>query len=359
MANEIKLFRQHQGSIGTWRAWSEGNTLYVAHSTVLGGSEVVHREVVQTNQSGRTIDEQVKLRINSRVSRMRDKGYQDTIELAQTNRGNQLGLDRPMLAHPIQRVKNVDFRGAVLQKKLDGHRCLITRSGGELIAYSRLGKRIDAIRHVLRAVDSRIGEGTTIDGELYAHGVPLQTIGSWIKREQPATSDLYFVAYDLISDQRYVERHAELSEILRGTDTQARGQVVVLPYREYQDADVTGQYLREVRADGFEGLMLRLDRRRYEAGTRSNALIKLKEFLDAEFEVIGFERSKQGWAVCRCLAPNGAVFGVSAPGDLGEKLHVWENQADYLHRKLTVQFPYWTLDGIPFQPTALRWYEPV
>ena len=357
--SETVLYRQNANSLGSWRIWSEGAVIHIAHATVLGGSEVRHQETVQTNLSGRTLEQQVQLRVNSRVSRMRDHGYKDSIEEARSSRGNQLGLERPMLAHPIQRVKNVDFSGAVLQKKLDGHRCLITRVDGELVAYSRLGKRIEAIRHVLRALEGRVPEGTTLDGELYSHGVPLQTIGSWIKREQPQTSDLFFVAYDLISSDRYVERHAELSGILRGTDTQARGQVVVLPYRDYVDDEDTSRYFREVRDGGFEGLMLRADRRPYEAGTRSTGLIKIKEFFDDEFVVDGFEQSKNGWAICRCRAKNGSPFRVSAPGDLAAKQEVWDNQAKYLGRLLTVEYSFLTADGIPFHPNATRWRDDV
>lgn len=355
----ITLYRKNANSLGSWRIWSEGDTIHIAHATVLGGSEVQHREVVQTNMSGRTLEEQVRLRINSRVSRMRDKGYKDTIEQAQKDSSNQLGLERPMLAHPIERVPNVDYRGAVLQKKLDGHRCLVTCQDGELIAYSRQGKRIDHIRHICDALRGRLPEGTTIDGELYCHGVPLQTIGSWIKRFQPATASLYFVCYDLISPDVYRERHRELSELLQGVDTRAPGKVVALPYREYVDDESTSRFFREVRAGGFEGLMLRADRRGYEAGKRSSALLKIKEFFDAEYKVVGFEKSKNGWAVCQCVDADGRRFNVSAPGSVAEKQEVWDNQAKYLGRYLTVEYSFLTADGIPFHPNAVRWRDDI
>lgn len=352
---EIKLYRKNSNSIGTWRIWNEGSTIRIAHATVIGGSEVHHREEVETNLSGRTIEEQVALRIRSRVSRMMDKGYKTSIEEAQKSQSNQLGLERPMLAHPIERVNNVNYSGSVLQKKLDGHRCLVTRQDGELIAYSRQGKRIDAIRHILRYLDNRIPEGTTLDGELYCHGHKLQTLASWIKREQPDTLRLFFVVYDLISAERYVDRHAELKGIVGQGDTGVDGKVVALPYEPYQDAEHASLLFRKVRDAGFEGLMLRTDGRGYEAGKRSSSLLKIKEFHDEEFQVVGFERSKTGWAICKCVTKTGAPFDCSAPGSVEEKMEVWENQEKYFHRFLTVQFAHWTEEGIPFQPTALRW----
>lgn len=352
---EIKLYRKNSNSIGTWRVWSEGRTIRIAHATVLGGSEVHHREEVETNLSGRTIEEQVALRIRSRVSRMMDKGYKASIEEAQKSQSNQLGLERPMLAHPIERVSNVNYSGSVLQKKLDGHRCLITCQDGELIAYSRQGKRIDAIQHILQYFSGRIPEGTTIDGELYCHGHKLQTLASWIKRLQPDTLRLFFVGYDLISSERYVDRHAELKSLLGQGDTGAPGKVMALPYQPYENAEHTSILFRKTRDAGFEGLMLRLDGRGYETGKRSSSLLKIKEFFDDEFEVVGFERSKTGWAICKCRAKNGKMFDCSAPGSVEEKTEVWNNQAKYLGKHLTVEYAHLTDEGIPFQPTALRW----
>lgn len=355
----ITLYRKNANSLGSWRIWSEGSTIHIAHATVIGGSEVFHKEEVETNLSGRTISEQVALRIRSRVSRMMDKGYKATLDEAKLSSSNQLGLDRPMLAHPINRVTGINYDGAVLQKKLDGHRCLITSQEGELIAYSRQGKPIPSIKHILRGLDGRIPEGTTIDGELYCHGVKLQTIGSWIKREQSATANLFFVCYDLISTDSYVDRHKELSEIVAGVDTGASGQVVALPYTRYEGEEETRKLFRTTRSQGFEGLMLRLDRRGYEAGKRSSALLKIKEFEQEEFKVVGFKRSSTGWAICECVTLDGRPFDCSAPGSVAEKEYVWNNQSEFLHRYLTVDFAHWTDDGIPFQPTAVRWRDDV
>lgn len=356
---EIKLYRKNVNGIGTWRIWSEGSTIHIAHATTIGGSEVFHREEVETNLSGRTIDEQVALRIRSRVSRVLDRGYKESIEEAQRSHTNQLGLDRPMLAQQFGKVTRINFDGAVLQKKLDGHRCLITSQEGELIAYTRQGKPIPTIKHILQGLSGRIPEGTTLDGELYCHGVKLQTIGSWVKREQPATANIFFVCYDLISNDRYIERHREMAEIVAGVDTGAPGRVMALPYTPYEGDEATRALFRKVRGEGFEGLMLRLDGRGYEAGRRSSSLLKIKEFEQEEFKVVGFKESSTGWAICICETKSGKRFDCSAPGTLAEKKQVLFAQDKYLYRYLTVDFAHWTDDGLPFQPTAIRWREDI
>ncbi len=352
------LYRKHVNGLGIWRIWHEGATLYIAHATQEGGSEVVHTEVVTTNNSGRTLDKQIELRIQSRVSRMRDKGYKDSRDEALADGTNQLGLERPMLAQPLDKVSSIRYEGAVLQKKLDGHRCLITNYGGDIITYSRQGKLIPSIWHITDKLKGVLPEGYTLDGELYHHGTPLQTIGSWIKREQTATRLLKYVVYDQISPEHFRDRYYELQKLLTGKFPNK--EIILLPCKDYIDADRMWQEFYDARAKGFEGLILRTNDRGYQAGIRSQSLIKIKEFHDEEFRVVGFKESMDHWAICTCLVPsNNRTFDVSAPGTLHEKRYVLEHQSEFLGRKLTVKFAHWSKDGIPVQPIAVRWREDV
>ncbi len=264
-----------------------------------------------------------------------------------------------MLAHPVGRVSSFDASGAVQQKKLNGHRCLITRQDGEVYAYSRQGKPITAISHILKALGPHVSEGVTLDGELYTHGEKLQTLASWIKREQANTYRLNFVAYDLVSKDRYVDRHAELSDICGGIRTEAVGQVMILPYEEY-----TGMEDLIVRRDvviraGFEGMMLRLDKRGYEEGKRSSSLLKVKKFEDAEYKVLDVVPSAEGWGICVCEVGPSQTFKTSAPGTKKEKEEVLLNKQNYIGKMLTVEYAELTDDGIPFHCSATGWREDV
>lgn len=351
---EVVLYRKHATGVGSWRIRQDGNVIRIAHATCLGGAEVEHEELIPQGLAGRTLQQQIDLRMRSRISRMKDRGYKDSYSEALVSTGNQLGLLRPMLAHPLERVKNPDLRNAVLQKKLDGHRCLVTKQEGELIAYSRQGKIIDSIKHILPDLAKLIPEGETIDGELYLHGQSLQTIASWIKREQPGTYKLMFVAYDMVSKESYVDRHAELESMLMPCENP---KVIVLPHMSYTDDESMYSEFRRVRNLGFEGLMLRLANRGYEDGKRSSALIKVKEFHDDEFEVIDIVPSKDGWGICVCRLTNGATFRTSAPGSHEEKTEALRNKHKYIGRMLTVEYSVITEDGIPFHPNATRWQE--
>ncbi len=356
----ISLFRKNANSIGSWRIWAEGGTIHIGHVTVLGGSEVRHTEEVDGGKQGRTLDEQVASRIRSRVSRMYDRGYKGTIDEARVSNSNQLGLDRPMLAQPLARISKPDYRGAVQQKKLNGHRCLFTKQDNEVMAYSRQGKPITSIKHILETLGSHVPEGVTIDGELYVHGQRLQTLASWIKREQVNTYDLNFVVYDLMSKDSYVDRHAELSDLCKGLRTQSNGQIMVLPYEPFVSEEKVFRRRDEVIKLGFEGMMVRLDGRGYESGSRSSSLIKIKKFDDAEFDVTDIIPSEDGWGICVCKTIDGKPFKVSAPGNMSEKAEALANKHDYIGKfRLTVEYAELTADGIPFHCSATGWREDV
>ena len=344
------LYRKNAVGLGSWSIWSEGQTIHIKHSTSLDASPVYHEEVVKAGLQGRSVLEQVKSRIDSRISRMKDKGYKESMDEAQKGVTNQLGLDSPMLAQPMKRVKSIDTNNAVLQPKYNGHRCLVTMLDGELVAYSRQGKIIDSIDHILEPLKAHMSEGMTLDGELYCHGYPLQTLASWIKRKQESTKLLTYNVYDIIDSATYQDRRAmlepfgDLSESVKLADTW-----------DYVSDEQMGALFKTVRADGYEGLMLRLNNRGYEVGKRSNSLIKIKEFLDAEFECVDIVPSADGWGICVLKTPGGLTFKTSAPGTLEEKRDQLWNKESYIGRMLTVEFAELTNDGIPFHCSALQW----
>ena len=353
------LYRMNANGLGSWRIWPEGCTIHIAHATVLGGSEVYHTELVPEGLAGRSLAQQIRSRIDSRISRMRDRGYKDTVVEAERDSNNQMGLLRPMLAQSVNKVSNIDYKGAVLQKKLDGHRCMITKQEGKTIAYSRQGKEISSITHILRALLDVLPEGTTLDGELYCHGQPLQTLASWIKRAQDNTFLLNFVCYDLVAVDDYVERHKELSDIIQDTSTGCAGKILPLPYIPYKDTPSMYEEMHRVRRAGFEGLILRLAGRSYETGKRSSGLLKVKHFHDSEFKCIWVEPSAEGWGICVLLADNGKEFRTSAPGTFAEKVDVLRNKEEYVGNWLTVEYSQLTVEGIPFHASAKCWREDV
>lgn len=353
----ITLYRKNQLGMGTWRIWAEDDTLYYAHRTTLGGAEITHSDKVQLNMSGRNLADQVALEMNSRINRMLDKGYKYDREEAESGPTNQLGLITPMLAQKLEDLPDLrNFDNAFVQPKLDGHRCLITRTeDGDLIAYSRKGKTIETIPHILKDFDW-LGPGRTVDGELYVHGAQLQTISSWIKREQAASQRLRYHWYDFVSDDPF---HMRYPKMLVAASRLSMASVDLVETTQVSSIDQAMGLFRKYRGEGYEGAMLRLPLKGYQDGARARQLIKIKERHDAEVTVTGCAASRDGWAVLRVRTDTGKEFDISAPGSVPEKVEVLQNFDKYNGRRLTIEYAGLTNDGIPFHAVAIRWRDDV
>lgn len=345
----IKLYmKDNTGAIRIWSIEKKQYGLRVSHG-VLGGSLQYKDEHIYEGLASRTVDQQIQLRISSRINKQKDKGYIEDLELAssRTNATNTLGLLKPMLAQRFDKVKDVDLVNSYLQPKLNGHRCLITKQNGAITAYSRNGKPITSISHILS--DIIIAEGDTLDGELYCHGVHLQTIGSWIKKSQSNTRRLKYVVYDIIKNVDYAQR---LELLRQGHYT---SNVELIETRLTSNVKSIKGALTKSIANGFEGLIIRQGDHGYEDGKRSKSLIKVKKCFDDEFLVIDILESKDGWARLVLELPNGGTVMCSAPGTIADKTNVWLNRDDYIGKWVQLEYFELTKDDVPFHPTATMW----
>ena len=371
--------RDNAGKVRYWTCRPEPDGLEIEHG-VLGGTPQFQYEAIEFGKGGRDQDEQIESRINSRVSKQLDKGYVEDLTQAETMKPmNRLGFSKPMLAKKSEDVDMVKMmtKPFYLQNKLDGNRCLIHNDGTGLVAYTRNGKEFKTLKHILELLKDVVPSGWTLDGELYVHGQSLQTIVSWGKRLQPNTLKLEFHCYDMISDEGFWTRYNELGSVLSPVLEKGYPSIRLVKTSKFTlestsnfgtpAVDLAG-LLRLARSGGYEGLMFRSDHSLnrgnwekvgYEDGKRSGSLIKLKLWEDQEFPIVDIKPSADGWAILHCLAPNGKPFTVSCPGDVTFKRHVLNNKHDYIGKDATVQFAYWTEDGLPFHcvATAIRDYE--
>lgn len=337
--------KDNNGNIRVWSIEPEIDGFVITHG-VLGGSLQTKFEEVLFGKVNRSQDEQIELQMNARISKQRDKGYVDTIEQAMARKPtNQLGLLKPMLAKSIEDVE-IDYSSAFVQRKYDGNRCLITNTNGNIIAYSRNGKPINSIDHILCNLD--LQEGETIDGELYCHGQTLQTIVSWIKRQQPESKRIKFNVYDYVSDKPFSERLKEIQRF------DVDGVNIAETYHVSDLSEVMDLF-KLFRNDGYEGAIVRHGLSGYQDGKRSKSLLKVKEWMDMEFMVYDIDVSKDGWAILNCKTLSGKTFNVTCHGDHSYKEYVWLHRDLFIGHYVTVEFAYFTADGIPFHPIAKGW----
>ncbi len=115
-------------------------------------------------------------------------------------------------------------------------------------------------------------------------------------------------------------------------------------------------------ADGYEGAMLRHGTGGYDAGKRSKYLLKVKNFKDAEFEVVEVREGRgthKGMAIFLCKTDRGHKFEVTAPGGHWEKQQYWLHREECVGAALTVKFfELSTGDApVPRFPVGLRFKE--
>lgn len=357
--NRLTLFAKGSGKnkILSWSIWYEGHYIYMESGT-LGGETVPHSEPVEEGLASRTLHEQIISRIKSRVNKKKDSGYLESLEAAKSGeRRNALGYKMPAKCAAYSSPNSI-FNAPMLtgiQHKLNGHHANVVNDGGKLVMYSSNGKIIDTVPEILEGLEIPLGH--TVEGEIYCHGIQLQTISSWIKRRQKDSSKLKYVMYNIDTIGTYEKRYADLLSI------KSNDRCKVNPC-DFVSGDVNLDPLMEraLRLQ-YEGLVLYLPDYEHLDGKRSKGMIKVKPRhfknfrVDDEFLVIDIKSSKDGWAILVCQTEDGKKFRVSCHGDVPYKTMVLENKHKFIGGHVRCEFESYTKSRVPFHPVSLHWRE--
>lgn len=365
MDNMIRLYKNHGDKIGYWQGWTDGPWVNIEYAAGMDAKPVVSTYMAMGKNRGRTNEtspaDQAILEIQAKARLKRDKGYVDTFLAAQAPATNSLELLMPMLATPIDKIKPsaIDWTTAYVQPKLDGHRAL-WKDG---VLYSRQGKRLE-IPHIIKAIENSPLVNLHLDGELYIHGRSLQALSTLIKKYTFDSHELEYHIYDMIDCTSFNERISLLTDELVDT---WRGNLTIVETVPVNNPEQLDRHHTAYRGAGYEGTMLRFGTDGYDAGKRSRTLLKVKEFHDAEYEVVSVVEGKptirngQTWQVpvWVCAVGNGLLFNVTAQGDMAQKDGQWQHREKFMGKQLTVKYHYLSKDGVPQLPIALRWHETV
>ena len=363
----MRLYKNHQGTVGYWDISVTDNAeLRIANARKLDGKETVRLVPVKGKNIGKANEttplQQAEKEMASRIQKQKDKGYvEDEATAASSTSTNALGQPKPMLATVYSKVKPdaIDWANAYLQPKLNGHRCLAT--GGTL--YSRGGKAIK-LPHILKAIADAGMNHLHLDGELYAHGMPLEDIGSLIKRPREESEQLVYWVYDILDTGMSFRERFISCPMLSGN-----AHIKIVPTFKVRSPTQAAEKAAEWVGQGYEGAVLREGLQGYEADKRSRHLLKMKEYTDSEAEVVSvragtpfMDEAGKMYQVPVYTLKNrfgGPDFEVTAPGTREEKDRQWTDRDSAPGRTLT--FKYFELSSakVPLQPVALRFREDV
>lgn len=322
------------------------NTFTISRSTgqFQGKMIVQPKLIIEKGKANRTTLQQATLEFDSIINKYCDKGYKkleslskkdfyeisedEMLSIVPTISCDQSGNFKLMLAKRSEDCQNSVFERQLLaSRKLNGVRMSVKYKDGKLITTSRGGKHYDsATQHLNNELLKIFKEypDITLDGELYHHGMHLQTISGLarLKNWSPKCSALEFWVYDLaIQGVTFVNRLKILDEI-------RNNEKLNLSAIKIQEHFITESW-NEIQklhdlwvSEGFEGAVLRKPDKYYEFGKRTSTMIKVKKYKDDEFEIIDYKDGLRPEDFCFiCQTKEGKPFSAKPTGD--RKLKSW------------------------------------
>lgn len=271
---------------------------------------------------------------------------------------NEAWLPLPMLASKWKDIKKKVKYPVAIQPKLNGVRCLAMydKDSNEVILASRGGKQYN-VPHIKMQLESYfiLNQTLILDGELYFHGKPLQTISGEVRKENQCADWVEYHMYDIFdTKKKQSDRLNDLrihGLILRG-QYDAKSVFVVNHYLANDEEDVK-KYHDDFVSEGYEGAITRDFEGLYEASFRSSFLGKVKAFEDEEFELLGCEVDKDktiGDSFVFILKNNidDQIFKARPTGTIQQKL-AWHQDQSWIGKKATVRFQERSTGGLPIQ----------
>jgi DNA ligase-1 len=261
----------------------------------------------------------------------------------------------PMLAHKLEDYKDKLQYPLFSDVKLDGIRCIVRSDG----MWSRNGKKIISAPHIYEALKPlfEINPDLILDGELFVDKsiANFNTIVSCVRKTKPTNKDLeiskqiqYWI-YDIPSHGGlFIERKQYLSTLCLPECC------VVVKTDQVDNINDLDAYYEDYITAGYEGQMIRTNSL-YE-NKRSKHLLKRKEFVDGEFEILGVIEGNgnlTGKVGKLQFEINGKPFDSAVNGDWEYIEHLWYNRDSLIGKMATVKYFELTEDGIPRFPKVI------
>ena len=339
------------GNINFWQIWTDGSIVHMKWGKVGTDRALFDNYVAEAKNVGRSNEtkphEQAKLEAQSKFDKQKRLKYVDTIAGAEDN----INI-KPMRAYTLDEKRQKKLKFPVhVQPKFNGVRCMAYNlPDGSVRLMSRGGKDY-TLPHVQDELKGKIPAGWCLDGELYVHGVSLQTIRHYIETPCDESLQVKLHCYDLttlpsgISTWR--QRYATLRNWFEHNGGALLRSVVISPTVEANSMEIIEELHNAWVVDGYEGAMVRIMDGPYRMAAKSTKLLKYKKFFDAEFEVVGWDVGKDGVIKYTCVQEEGLKFEVRPMGDEAERKRLLACADDDIGRLLTVRYQERSDDNIP------------
>jgi len=367
MLSSILYQKDAKGGLRFWQIELNpfNHSQYRTISGILGTNNPIVSNWTQAKvtNSGRSNErtplDQAIFEIQAEITKKLDRKYYKTIEEAKVAKVTHK-FYAPMLAHKFDRVKYTKQGEppVYVQPKLDGIRCIASIDG----LHSRQGKLITSCPHIYDQLKPLFDHDPdlVLDGELYNHELKddFNKLASIIRTSKGIDTErvIQYHIYDIPSELAcYEDRFGTLKNIIP-KDNLHLILVETILSGLYNQIECLYAKLME---QGYEGAMIRYPTSPYTAGTRSNNLLKLKEFQDAEFELLFIEEGDGNWkghAKSACVRlRNGTTQWAGIKGSKEFTKQLLTNTKKY--QTVTIRYQNKTPDGKLRFPIVVDWHE--
>jgi DNA ligase 1 len=266
-------------------------------------------------------------------------------------------------------VQSVDIEYPIwAEPKYDGIRTIAlfdTDDGVKL--FSRKGKEFENFPHIKDAIErSYNGFGNMmLDGEVFGQTFDDVTTVAHTKSGKD-DKDLMYRVWDCMLVNEFTEGSCEkelwkrqqmLAGAIADMHPDVVGRVQQAPGCIINNEKQLLQVFKDVRADGYEGLILKPLDGMY-AYKRSRDWIKVKEMFTDEFKVVGFNKGTGKYSKCLgALVIRVGEVNVEVGSGFTDKQRVgiWKERKVFLGAMCEVKYQEKTKDGSLRFPTFLRW----
>jgi DNA ligase-1 len=398
MAKHPTLFKKASGgALQEWTISTEGNVIVTRWGQRGGAIQETRDEVKKGKNAGKknetTPVQQAEAEALAKWEKQLKKGYVKTVKEAEAGTVDEIieGGIAPMLAHRFdEHGHKIEFP-AFAQPKFDGHRCIAVVKDGKASLWSRTRKPITGLPHINKAVEavakaSKIRD-LVLDGELYNHAYHknFEELSSFIRNPEPKEGFevVQYHIYDMPDALSQRERLAQLKAVIVDGEGSgplrehlSEGPLKAVETIEVADEDDMMAAFDRFLDQGYEGLMIRNFAGGY-VNKRSYDLQKVKEFMDAEFKIVGVEEGRgklAGKAIFICeteakaypngkntfTPPAGVRFNVKMKGKLADLKKYIDDPSLAIGRLLNVQYQGFTNKKfVPRFPVGVRFHEEV
>jgi DNA ligase 1 len=354
------------GAIVEWKIWTEGNKVFTEWGQQ-GGKKQTSEDVIKEGKNlgkvnATTPEQQADVEAKAQWEKKLKKDYTKTLNDAQDGKASDLveGGILPMLAQKYRDHAAKIVFPALVQPKLDGHRCVaVVDSKGKCTLWSRTRKPITGLSHIVQEIEGLDVNDIVFDGELYNHEYhdKFEQLTHFIRQEEdiPGNEIVHYYVYDIADPS--LDNSARNEWLIENLGPKGIGCLTLVETREVVDEDDLMAAFDEFRSQHYEGAIVRNTAGKY-VNKRSYDLQKIKEMDDSEFIITGISEGRgklAGHGIFVCKTKTGSTFEAKMRGDMSALKEYYEHPKKYIGKKLTVQFQGYTAKNeVPRFPVALR-----